>query len=46
MSEEVDGRTVQIKGYPMYYERRGTGNHFLLLIPGALGKILKLRLIL
>jgi len=36
---KVISATWLINGNPLYYERRGTGEHFVLLIPGALGKM-------
>lgn len=35
----MSGTKVQVDDFEIYYEKHGTGDHHLLLIPGVLGKI-------
>ena len=34
-----EGNYLDVDGNKIYYEKHGTGDHHLLLIPGVLGKI-------
>ena len=38
----MPGTKVQVDDFEIYYEKHGTGNHHLLLIPGILGEIINL----
>ena len=35
----MSGTKVKVDDFEIYYEKHGTGDHHLLLIPGVLGKI-------
>ena len=36
----MSGTKVQVDHFEIYYEKHGTGDHHLLLIPGFLGEII------
>ena len=38
----MSGTKVQVDNFEIYYEKHGTGDHHLLLIPGILGQIINL----
>lgn len=42
MSNPSESNFVEINGFPIHYDKFGTGSQVVLLIPGALGNFLKL----
>lgn len=41
MASAHESGSVEINGFPIHYDKFGTGNHVVLLIPGALGKYIE-----